>query len=68
MNKTQKLVPGPGQYQNLHDLSRNTRPKFGFGTSLRASTADHGARKESSQDGSFHEIGPGSYETNSKFG
>jgi len=55
MNKTQIIVPGPGQYEKEVDsLSRNSRPKFGFGHSQRASTAHINKR--------FQNPGPGTYD------
>ena len=38
LNKTQAIVPGPGQYQptSAELIIKNDNPKYGFGTSIRA--------------------------------
>ena len=57
-NPTQKIVPGPGNYDPFTDslISRNASPKFGFGTSVRSATSEHTSRNKTTVPG------PGEYE------
>jgi len=57
-NKTVRLVPGPGAYNpsNISLISRNSAPKYGFGTSERRATTSHESNKsrmEGSPSASF---------------
>jgi len=42
-----RLVPGPGAYNpsNISLISRNSAPKYGFGTSDRRATTSHESSK-----------------------
>jgi hypothetical protein len=46
------LVPGPGAYQptNISLISRNSAPKYGFGTSDRRASSSHDSGKNGSRD------------------
>ncbi|CDW79820.1 UNKNOWN [Stylonychia lemnae] len=72
-NKTVRLVPGPGAYEpsNISLISRNSAPKYGFGTSDRRATTSHESTK-SKRDGQINSSsilpGPGQYELRSIVG
>eukprot|EP00347_Sterkiella_histriomuscorum_P007720 403347820 len=69
MNKTQILVPGPGAYQptNSSLMSRNSSPKYGFGTSDRRATTSQNSVKNIKGD-FIGAPGPGQYEFKSIIG
>lgn len=61
------IVPGPGNYEpsNMSITSRNSAPKYGFGTSDRRAATSHDTNK---QGESITAPGPGQYEIKSIIG
>ena len=63
LNKTQAIIPGPGNYEPINKdiLAKNQSPKFGFGTGGRpdlATGAPSSLSKRSPSDGKNHSSSP----------